>query len=172
MNSVAQRLRQHLESEGEAYNLLNEVLTDEQQALVNWSIADLKEIEERKEDILEKIQKLERRRYRFLQSVQGNLHQMGLPVSEGQETIRLSDIIVLLDQQEARALKDLQEELAVTVKNVTTANHKNQVLLKRSLEIVNANLNIYAQSEKLAKTYNANGQMKTKREKHLVDGSV
>lgn len=172
MNSVAQRLKQHLESEGEAYNLLNDILQEEQRALVNWSIADLKEIEERKDDILAKIQKLERRRFRFIQSVQDKLQQMGLPASSNQENIRLSDIIVLLDQQEARQLQNLQEELAVTVKNVTSANHKNQVLLKRSLEIVNANLNIYAQSEKLAKTYNASGHVNAKREKHLVDGSI
>ena len=172
MNSVAQRLKQHLESEGRAYGQLQSILAEEQSALVNWSIADLKEIEEKKEEVLSKIQTLERRRHRFLQSIREELEALGLPLNANQENIRLTDIIVLLDQQDASRLRNLQEELATTVENVKDANYKNQVLLRRSMEIVNANLNIYAQSEKLAKTYNSSGKTSAKREKHLVDGSI
>lgn len=172
MNTVAQSLKQHLESEGNAYARLRSILEAEQNALVNWSIADLKEIEEKKEDALAKIQNLERRRHRFLQSIRKDLDRLGLPLSVDQENIRLTDIIVLLDQQDASRLRNLQEKLASTVRNVKDANYKNQVLLRRSMEIVNANLNIYVQSEKLAETYNANGKLSSQRDKHLVNGSI
>ena len=97
---------------------------------------------------------------------------MGLTTDDGQNMVKLSDIIAMVGPEEKQILHELHEDLTVMVKEVTTTNYKNQVLLKRSLEIVNANLNIYAQSDKLASTYNSAGTIKGNIERHLVDGAI
>ncbi len=172
MSGISSRLANLLESESRAYAKLYEILEEEQSALIQWEVGNLHEIVERKERHLERVQRLETRRMEYLTSIQQELETMGFSLPPNQETIKLSDIITMIGDREATRLRELQQELAERVKEVTVTNYKNQVLLKRSLEIVNANLDIYTQSERLAETYGANGQYMKQAENHLIDGAI
>ncbi|MCF7802876.1 MAG: flagellar protein FlgN [Candidatus Marinimicrobia bacterium] len=172
MKQLTNRLVNILNVELKAYDKLLEILHEEQDALVNWYVGELQAIVERKDRQLEQVTRLEKKRMDFLSSIQEDLNSLGLPAGNGEDSIKLSDIITMMGKPEGENLRNLQKSLAVVVKDVTTTNYKNQVLLKRSLEIVNANLNIYAQSDKLANTYNAAGDVNSNVEKHLIDGAI
>jgi len=172
MNSISNRLTHLLETESKAYTKLYEMLEEEQDALIDWAVDDLHRIVERKEQHLEKVQRLEQKRMEYLDSLSKKMEEMGFSLPGNQDSVKLSDIITMIGDNEAAKLRDLQQRLAQLVKDVTVTNYKNQVLLKRSLEIVNANLDIYTGSEKLAQTYAANGQSMESRERHLIDGAI
>jgi len=172
MKRISSRLANLLETEANAYARLYEILGEEQSALIEWAVGDLHGIVERKERHLEQIQRLEIKRMDYLATIQQDLEEMGFTLPRGQDSIKLSDIITMIGRAEATRLRELQEELARLVKDVTMTNYKNQVLLKRSLEIVNANLDIYTQSERLAETYGANGRFSPQVENHLIDGAI
>lgn len=171
-NNIAGELVAHLEEEAEAYQGLYRLLREERDALVQWSIGDLSDIVEKKETQLEEIHQLEERRTTLLDSIQAALEKAGLGSLDGKENLTLSDIIKAVKQEKRKQLITIQKELTRLVREVTTTNHTNQMLLKRSYELVNANLNIYKQSEKLAQTYGANGEYRSMETSHLVDGSI
>ncbi len=139
--------------------------------MVEWAIEDLSDIVEKKEEQLEEIQRLEVRRHELLQDVQAELEKAGLNLASAQETLTLSDIMKGVNKQERESLQNIQENLAHLVKEVTTTNRTNQMLLKRSYELVNANLNIYKQSEKLARVYGSKGEYRPTGTTNLVDGA-
>lgn len=171
-NNIAGELVAHLEEEAEAYQGLYQLLQEEREALVQWSIGNLSDIVEKKEKQLEEIYQLEEQRTEFLDSIQTELEKAGLGFLDGKENLTLTDIIKAVKQDKRKQLITIQKELAQLVRDVTTTNHTNQILLKRSYELVNANLNIYKQSEKLAQTYGADGEYRSMETSHLVDGSI
>ncbi len=171
-NNIAGELVGHLRDEANAYQGLYELLQEEREALVQWSIGDLSDIVGKKEKQLEEIHQLEERRAEFLASIRTELENIGLGSLDGKENLTLTDIIKAVKQEKRTPLIEIQQELAQLVRDVTTTNHTNQMLLKRSYELVNANLNIYRQSEKLAQTYGANGESRSMETSHLVDGSI
>ena len=172
MNQITSRLVNILNIELKAYDKLLAILNEEQETLVHWRIGDLQDVVQKKDRQLEQVTRLEKKRMDFLGSIHRDLQKMGLSAGDDEGTVKLSDIIAMVNPEEKHTLRELHEDLSIMVKEVTTTNYKNQVLLKRSLEIVNANLNIYAQSEKLANTYNAAGDINASVERHLVDGAI
>ncbi len=171
-SKIADQLVAHLREEAQAYKGLHKLLQQEREALVEWAIGDLREVVKQKESQLEEIHQLEDRRVEFLDEVQSELKKAGLDFLATKETLNLTDIINAVKKEERKPLLEIQQDLAQLVKDVTTTNHTNQLLLKRSYELVNANLNIYAQSEKLARTYGANGEFRPTGTTHLVDGAI
>lgn len=172
MNQITSRLVNILNVELEAYGKLLAILNEEQDTLIHWRIGDLQDVVEKKDRQLEQVTRLEKKRMDFLESIHQDLQNMGLASANDEGTVQLTDIITMVTPEEKITLRELHEDLSIMVKEVTTTNYKNQVLLKRSLEIVNANLNIYAQSEKLANTYNTAGNINASIERHLIDGTI
>lgn len=170
--SIAEELVTHLREEAQAYEALYTLLQEEKDALVQWSIGELREIVAKKETQLEHIHALEQNRDEFLQSIQDELKNAGIGFNGAKGSLTLTDIIHAVREEERRPLVTIQRDLTQLVQDVTTTNHTNQMLLKRSYELVNANLNIYKQSEKLAQTYSANGAMRAPETSRIVDGAL
>lgn len=170
--SISEELVTHLQKEAQAYTVLYSLLQEEKDALVQWSIGDLREIVEKKEAQLETIHVLEHNREEFLGSIEEELQSAGIHFSGTKGSLTLTDIINAVREEERKPLINIQKDLTQLVRDVTTTNHTNQMLLKRSYELVNANLNIYKQSEKLAQTYGANGSIRTTETSRIVDGAI
>lgn len=172
MNNIAGTLSTMLNTEAEAYSNLYAILQKEREALIQWSIGELKTIVGQKETLLDKIQDLEAHREEFVTDVQHAFRNSGLGELTTKENLNLSDIIAMIKEQDTQHLLDIQKKLIELIKDVTKTNKRNQVLLKRSFEMVNANLDIFTQSEKLAKAYTARGEYRPIAEKHIIDGAI
>ena len=172
MTNIATKLSDMLEIEAKAYSELYSLLQEERDALVQWSVGELRDIVERKEDLLDSIHELEVSRDEYVKKVRNALKSSGLDVLETKEKLNLTDIISMIRRQDTEELLQLQSQLIQLIEDVTNTNQRNQVLLKRSYEMVNANLDIFTQSEKLAKAYTARGEYKPIKEKHIIDGAI
>lgn len=126
-----------LDRENAAYEKVAALAESKTSAIVAGDIENLGKIMEEEQEIVGKIQGMEKQRDKFLADI-ANV------VNRDVETLKLIDLIQMLeampDQQQK--LKDVQKRLRETIDKLRESNGKNQLLLAERLEMVDFNLNM------------------------------
>lgn len=138
-----------LERENEQYQKLLVLADSKTPVIVSGDVENLGKITEEEQEIVGKIQGMEKQRDKFLADI-ANV------VNRDVETLKLIDLIQMLekmpDQQEK--LKGVQKCLGTTIKSLKEVNDKNQLLLSERLEMVDFNLNMIRAMKSAPQTAN------------------
>lgn len=159
MASLLENLIEVLDGENTAYGKLIDLAESKTPAIVAGDIATIEKITEDEQEIVGSIQKLEKRRNKFLADI-ANV------VNRDVKTLKLIDLIQMLESipDQQKALTEVQGKLRSTIDQLRTVNNKNQLLLADKLDMVDFNLNMIRamksapQTANYSKDANINGQ--------------
>ena len=149
MASLLENLVDILDKEEFEYEKLLILAEKKTSAVVKGDVDNLSKITEDEQEIVGRIQTMEKQRTKVLADV-ANV------VNRDVETLKLIDLIQMLakvpDQQEK--LRDVQERLEKTTEQLRTQNEKNQLLLQEKLEMVDFNLSMIRAMKSAPETAN------------------
>lgn len=126
-----------LDRENAAYERVAVLAESKTSAIVAGDIENLGKIMEEEQEIVGKIQGMEKQRDKFLADI-ANV------VNRDVETLKLIDLIQMLESMpdQQQKLKDVQKRLRETIDKLRETNGKNQLLLAERLDMVDFNLNM------------------------------
>ena len=137
MASLLESLIDVLDREGTEYEALVALADQKTPAIVKGDIETLGKITEDEQEIVGRIQKMEKSRKEILADI-ANV------VNKDVETLKLINLIQMLGKRpdEQKKLANVQEKLKSTIDRLREANEKNQMLLTDALDMVGFNLNM------------------------------
>lgn len=137
MASLLENLIDVLDRENAAYERVAVLAESKTSAIVAGDIENLGKIMEEEQEIVGKIQGMEKQRDKFLADI-ANV------VNRDVETLKLIDLIQMLESMpdQQQKLKDVQKRLRETIDKLRETNGKNQLLLAERLDMVDFNLNM------------------------------
>lgn len=149
MASLLENLIDVLDSENAAYEKVAALAESKTSAIVAGDIENLGKIMEEEQEIVGKIQGMEKQRDKFLADI-ANV------VNRDVETLKLIDLIQMLESMpdQQQKLKDVQKRLRGTIDKLREANGKNQLLLAERLDMVDFNLNMIRAMKSAPQTAN------------------
>ena len=130
MASLLENLIDVLDRENAAYERVAVLAESKTSAIVAGDIENLGKIMEEEQEIVGKIQGMEKQRDKFLADI-ANV------VNRDVETLKLIDLIQMLE-----SMPDQQQKLKDVQKRLRETNGKNQLLLAERLDMVDFNLNM------------------------------
>lgn len=149
MASLLENLIDVLDKEHFEYEKLLILAEKKTSAVVKGDVDSLSKITEDEQEIVGRIQTMEKQRTKVLADV-ANV------VNRDVETLKLIDLIQMLakvpDQQEK--LRDVQERLEKTTEQLRSQNEKNQLLLQEKLDMVEFNLSMIRAMKSAPETAN------------------
>ncbi|MDE7268820.1 MAG: flagellar protein FlgN [Lachnospiraceae bacterium] len=149
MASLLENLIDVLDKEHFEYEKLLILAEKKTSAVVKGDVDSLSKITEDEQEIVGRIQTMEKQRTKVLADV-ANV------VNRDVETLKLIDLIQMLakvpDQQEK--LRDVQERLEKTTEQIRMQNEKNQLLLQEKLDMVEFNLSMIRAMKSAPETAN------------------
>lgn len=149
MASLLENLIDVLDKENSEYERLLVLAENKTPTIVKGDVESLSKITEDEQEIVGRIQKMEKQRIKVLADV-ANV------VNRDVETSKLKDLIQMLakvpDQQEK--LREIHERLKQTTEKLKSINDKNQLLLVDKLEMVEFNLNMIRAMKSAPQTAN------------------
>ena len=149
MASLLENLIDVLDKEHYEYEKLLILAEKKTSTIVKGDVDSLSKITEDEQEIVGRIQTMEKQRTKVLADV-ANV------VNRDVETLKLIDLIQMLakvpDQQEK--LRDVQERLEKTTEQIRMQNEKNQLLLQEKLEMVEFNLSMIRAMKSAPETAN------------------
>ncbi len=138
-----------LDCENTQYEKLLELAESKTPAIVSGDIESLGKITEDEQEIVGKIQGMEKQRDKFLADIAD-------VVNRDVETLKLIDLIQMLDKMpdQQQKLETVQKRLGATITSLREVNDKNQMLLTDRLEMVDFNLNMIRAMKSAPQTAN------------------
>ena len=138
-----------LDSENTEYDRLVTLAESKTSAIVAGDIENLGKIMEEEQEIVGRIQGMEKKRDKFLADI-ANV------VNRDVETLKLIDLIQMLEKmpEQQKKLKDIHERLKETTEKLRLLNDKNQLLLADKLDMVDFNLNMIRAMKSAPQTAN------------------
>ncbi len=149
MASLLENLIDVLDSENAQYEKLVTLAEGKTSAIVAGDIENLGKIMEEEQEIVGRIQRMEKERDKFLADI-ANV------VNRDVETLKLIDLIQMLESMpdQQRKLEDVQGNLRKTIDQLRELNGKNQLLLSERLDMVNFNLDMIRAMKSAPQTAN------------------
>lgn len=137
MASLLENLIDILDKENTEYEALAVLADKKTPVIVQGDIKNLEKITEDEQELVGRIQHLEKFRREVLADI-ANV------VNRDVKTLKLINLIQMLEKQPAQQhmLVEVQEKLNSTIERLRKANDKNQMLLDDALEMVGFNLNM------------------------------
>ena len=138
-----------LDRENAAYERVAVLAESKTSAIVAGDIENLGKIMEEEQEIVGKIQGMEKQRDKFLADI-ANV------VNRDVETLKLIDLIQMLESMpdQKQKLEDVQTDLRKTIDKLRETNGKNQLLLSERLDMVNFNLDMIRAMKSAPQTAN------------------
>ena len=138
-----------LDRENAAYERVAVLAESKTSAIVAGDIENLGKIMEEEQEIVGKIQGMEKQRDKFLADI-ANV------VNRDVESLKLIDLIQMLENmpEQQEMLRDVQERLKKTINQLKAVNDKNQMLLADKLDMVEFNLNMIRAMKSAPETAN------------------
>lgn len=138
-----------LDSENAQYEKLVTLAEGKTPVIVAGDIESLGKIMEEEQEIVGRIQGMEKKRGKFLADI-ANV------VNRDVETLKLIDLIQMLESMpdQQQKLKDVQIRLRGTIDKLREINGKNQMLLSERLDMVDFNLNMIRAMKSAPQTAN------------------
>ncbi len=149
MASLLENLIDVLDRENAAYERVAVLAESKTSAIVAGDIENLGKIMEEEQEIVGKIQGMEKQRDKFLADI-ANV------VNRDVETLKLIDLIQMLDKMpdQQQKLEGVQKRLGATITSLREVNDKNQMLLMERLDMVDFNLNMIRAMKSAPQTAN------------------
>lgn len=149
MASLLENLIDVLASENAQYERLVTLAEGKTSAIVAGDIENLGKIMEEEQEIVGRIQRMEKSRNKFLADI-ANV------VNRDVETLKLIDLIQMLESMpdQKQKLEDVQKSLRKTIDKLRETNGKNQLLLSERLDMVNFNLDMIRAMKSAPQTAN------------------
>jgi len=147
--SLLENLIDVLDRENAAYERVAVLAESKTSAIVAGDIENLGKIMEEEQEIVGKIQGMEKQRDKFLADI-ANV------VNRDVETLKLIDLIQMLESMpdQKQKLEDVQTDLRKTIDKLRETNGKNQLLLSERLDMVNFNLDMIRAMKSAPQTAN------------------
>lgn len=138
-----------LDSENTEYDRLVTLAESKTSAIVAGDIENLGKIMEEEQEIVGRIQGMEKKRDKFLADI-ANV------VNRDVETLKLIDLIQMLDKMpdQQEKLEGIQKRLRATIDRLREVNDRNQMLLAERLDMVDFNLNMIRAMKSAPQTAN------------------
>ncbi len=138
-----------LDRENAAYERVAVLAESKTSAIVAGDIENLGKIMEEEQEIVGKIQGMEKQRDKFLADI-ANV------VNRDVETLKLIDLIQMLDKMpdQQEKLEGIQKRLRATIDRLREVNDRNQMLLAERLDMVDFNLNMIRAMKSAPQTAN------------------
>ena len=138
-----------LDSENTEYDRLVTLAESKTSAIVAGDIENLGKIMEEEQEIVGRIQGMEKKRDKFLADI-ANV------VNRDVETLKLIDLIQMLDKMpdQREKLEGIQKRLRATIDKLREVNDRNQMLLAERLDMVGFNLNMIRAMKSAPQTAN------------------
>lgn len=170
MNDTLKLFMSALESEVGAYHSLYEILKKEKDALIKWDIDSATLILFKKDEIVEDITHLEKRRMECA----GDLGKKLFPERNESEIPTLKEIITCLDDKTALELNDYRDTQIELITKVRTLNSRNSLLMKRTVELISGSIDSMTNdASNNTSGYDKNGNfVKNSTPAKLIDGTV
>ncbi len=149
MASLLENLIDVLDRENAAYERVAVLAESKTSAIVAGDIENLGKIMEEEQEIVGKIQGMEKQRDKFLADI-ANV------VNRDVETLKLIDLIQMLDKMpdQQEKLEGIQKRLRATINRLREVNDRNQMLLAERLDMVDFNLNMIRAMKSAPQTAN------------------
>lgn len=149
MASLLENLIDVLDSETGQYEQLVTLAESKTSAIVAGDIENLGKIMEEEQEIVGRIQGMEKKRNKFLADI-ANV------VNRDVETLKLIDLIQMLESMpdQQQKLADVQKHMRTTIDKLRETNGKNQMLLSERLDMVNFNLDMIRAMKSAPQTAN------------------
>lgn len=149
MASLLENLIDVLDKEHFEYEKLLILAEKKTSVIVKGDTENLSKITEDEQEIVGRIQTMEKQRTKVLADV-ANV------VNRDVETLKLIDLIQMLEKvpEQQEKLRDIQERLEQTTQKLRSQNEKNQLLLLDKLEMVDFNLNMLRAMKSAPQTAN------------------
>ena len=138
-----------LDGENTEYEKLVTLSESKTSVIVAGDIENLGKIMEEEQEIVGRIQGMEKKRNRFLADI-ANV------VNRDVESLKLIDLIQMLESMpdQKQKLEDVQTDLRKTIDKLRETNGKNQLLLSERLDMVNFNLDMIRAMKSAPQTAN------------------
>lgn len=138
-----------LDGENAQYERLVTLAEGKTSVIVAGDIENLGKIMEEEQEIVGRIQRMEKKRDKFLADI-ANV------VNRDVETLKLIDLIQMLESMpdQKQKLVDVQNSLRKTIDRLRETNGKNQMLLSERLDMVNFNLDMIRAMKSAPQTAN------------------
>lgn len=138
-----------LDGENAQYERLVTLAEGKTSVIVAGDIENLGKIMEEEQEIVGRIQRMEKKRDKFLADI-ANV------VNRDVETLKLIDLIQMLESMpdQKQKLVDVQNSLRKTIDQLRETNGKNQMLLSERLDMVNFNLDMIRAMKSAPQTAN------------------
>lgn len=138
MASLMEELLDVLHEEDDEYKKLIGLSEKKTQALIAAEIAEIQEIAEEEQLIVEVIQRCEKKCDEIIKD-------MGIVLGREMESLTVTELIEMLDKQPQEQAKLQQEydKLLVTAKQMKECNEKNRMLIEQALEMVEFDLTLF-----------------------------
>lgn len=149
MASLLENLIDVLDKENAEYEKLLTLAGNKTPTIVKGDVESLSKITEDEQEIVGRIQGMEKQRIKVLADV-ANV------VNRDVETLKLIDLIQMLEKMpdQQKMLKDIHERLKQTTEKLKSVNDKNQLLLADKLDMVEFNLNMIRAMKSAPQTAN------------------
>lgn len=149
MASLLENLIDVLDGETGQYEQLITLAESKTSAIVAGDIENLGKIMEEEQEIVGRIQGMEKKRNKFLADI-ANV------VNRDVETLKLIDLIQMLESMpdQQQKLADVQKHMRTTIDKLRETNGKNQMLLSERLDMVNFNLDMIRAMKSAPQTAN------------------
>jgi len=147
--SLLDNLIDVLDKENMEYEKLIVLAEDKTPTIVKGDVEGLSKITEDEQEIVGRIQGIEKQRIKVLADV-ANV------VNRDVETLKLIDLIQMLEKMpdQQKKLRDIHERLKKTTEKLREINDKNQLLLADKLDMVEFNLNMIRAMKSAPQTAN------------------
>jgi flagellar biosynthesis/type III secretory pathway chaperone len=147
--SLLENLIDVLDSENAQYERLVTLAESKTSVIVAGDIENLGKIMEEEQEIVGRIQGMEKNRNKFLADI-ANV------VNRDVESLKLIDLIQMLESMpdQKQKLEDVQTDLRKTIDKLRETNGKNQLLLSERLDMVNFNLDMIRAMKSAPQTAN------------------
>ncbi len=144
MASLMENLISELNDEEKLYRDLIPIADKKAEAIVKNNIDDLQAINEKEQEIINRIASLEQKR----QETVGNI---AVVMNRQAEGLKLQVIIDMMQNQPVwqKELKEIHDKLKKTVKHLQEVNAQNKHLIEDSLEMIEFNMN-YIRSTRMS----------------------
>ena len=149
MASLLENLIDVLDKENTEYEKLIVLAEDKTPTIVKGDVESLSKITEDEQEIVGRIQKMEKQRLKVLADV-ANV------VNRDVETLKLTNLVQMLESipDQQQKLIAVHERLKKTTQSLSELNDRNQMLIADKLEMVNFNLNMIRNLKSAPQTAN------------------
>lgn len=149
MASLMDNLLNILEEENSEYCRLVELSTKKRQHIIDGDIPGLEDITSREQNIASNIKNLENKREEVI-------NDMAIVLSKNPEDLTITNMIAFLNKQpqEQQRLKNLQQRLRETLKQMGEINGQNEMLLEQAMEMVEFDLTLFRSMRQAPTTAN------------------